>query len=29
MFAAAGAIGAAAALGMLETRNKRLEDLAS
>jgi len=28
MFAAAGAIGAAAALGMLETRNKRLEDLA-
>jgi MFS transporter, putative metabolite:H+ symporter len=29
MFAAAGIIGAAAALGMLETRNKRLEDLAS
>jgi len=29
MFAAAGIIGAAAALAMLETRNKRLEDLAS
>jgi putative MFS transporter len=28
MFAAAGVIGAAAALGMLETRNKRLEELA-
>jgi MFS transporter, putative metabolite:H+ symporter len=28
MFAAAGAIGAAAALGMLETRNRRLEELA-
>ena len=29
MFAAAGIVGAAAALAMLETRNKRLEDLAS
>ena len=29
MFAAAGVIGAVAALGMLETRNKRLEELAS
>ena len=29
MFAAAGIIGAVAALAMLETRNKRLEDLAS
>ena len=28
MFAAAGVIGAAAALGMLETRNRRLEELA-
>jgi len=28
MFAAAGVIGAVAALGMLETRNRRLEDLA-
>ena len=28
MFAAAGIIGAVAALGMLETRNRRLEDLA-
>jgi hypothetical protein len=27
MFAAAGAIGAVAAAGMLETRNRRLEDL--
>ena len=29
MFATAGVIGAAAAFGMLETRNKRLEELAS
>jgi putative MFS transporter len=29
MFAAAGLVGAVAALGMLETRNKRLEELAS
>jgi putative MFS transporter len=29
MFAGAGVIGAAAAFGMLETQNKRLEDLAS
>jgi putative MFS transporter len=29
MFAAAGIVGAAAAFGMLETRNKRLEELAS
>jgi putative MFS transporter len=29
MFAAAGVVGAAAAFGMLETRNKRLEELAS
>jgi putative MFS transporter len=28
MFAAAGAIGAVAGLGMLETRNRRLEELA-
>jgi len=28
MFAAAGAVGAAAALGMIETRNRRLEELA-
>jgi hypothetical protein len=28
MFAAAGIIGAAAALGMLETRNRKLEELA-
>src|SRR5205809_1015776 len=28
MFAAAGGVGAAAAVGMLETRNRRLEDLA-
>jgi putative MFS transporter len=27
MFAAAGVIGALAAIGMLETRNRRLEDL--
>jgi hypothetical protein len=29
MFAAAGGIGATAALAMLETRNKRLEELAT
>jgi hypothetical protein len=28
MFAAAGVIGAIAGLGMLETRNRRLEELA-
>jgi hypothetical protein len=28
MFAGAGVIGAVAALGMLETRNRRLEELA-
>jgi len=28
MFAAAGAIGAVAGLGMLETRNRRLEEVA-
>jgi hypothetical protein len=28
MFAAAGVVGAVAAAGMLETRNRRLEELA-